>query len=161
MIAFTQINLLGSNVLLSSVWTRALRLAKIAICCFPQPKLVSNASIILECKRNTVPSSSAVELSLMTNVDLISSCLSQCHVGSSMLTTLVELHILGRNVLALMVQDCRECLDLPGVHFPGLKPLEDILKASFPSRRQCSSTDDNKGRGLTWEIWCDFYELNR
>lgn len=103
-----------------------------------------------ECKFNTVLSNSAVMLSLMSNLELISSYLSQCHIGSSVPSTSRELHIFGRNVQVVMAQDCRECLELPGVKFSGPKPFEDILKTSFLNLCQGFNTDDYKRAGLTW-----------
>lgn len=84
--------------------------------------------VVLECKLNTVLSSSTVPLSLMSNLELISSYLWQCHIGSSIPSTSIELHIFGMEHPMVMVQDCLECLELPVVHFSGPKPFEDIFE---------------------------------
>lgn len=49
-----------------------------------------------------------------------------------------------------MVQDFLECLELPGLHFSGLKPFEDILEASVLIYCQNLNTDDYKRAGLNW-----------
>ncbi len=78
-----------------------------------------------------VLNNSTVMPSLMSSLAVIGSYLSQCHTGSSMHSTSRELHIFGMNILAVMVQDRLECLELPGAHFSGPALFEDILEALF------------------------------
>lgn len=47
-----------------------------------------------------------------------------------------------------MVQDCLECLELPGVHFSSPKLFEDTLEASVLNYCQYFNTDDYKRAGL-------------
>ncbi len=63
-------------------------------------------------------------------------------------STSMELHISGMNILVVMVRDCLECLELPGVRFSGPKLFEDILEASVLDYCQYFSTDDYKRAGL-------------
>lgn len=67
-------------------------------------------------------------------------------------STSIELHICGMSILVVMVQDCLECLELPGVHFSGPKPFEDILEASVLIYCQKLNTDDYKRAGLNWAL---------
>lgn len=52
------------------------------------------------------------------------------------------------NILVVMVQDCLECLELPGVHFSSPKLFEDTLEASVLNYCQYFNTDDYKRAGL-------------
>lgn len=67
----------------------------------------------------------------------------------------MELHIFGQNTLTVLVWDCLECMELPGVHFPSPKAFEDICKDSFLSECLCFNADDYSRAGLTsaWTLF--------
>lgn len=75
------------------------------------------------------------------------------HRGSVMPATSMELHIL--NTLTVLVYDCLECLELPGVHFPSLKTFQDIWKDSFLSKCLRFNADDYSRAGLisAWTLF--------
>lgn len=102
----------------------------------------------VECKYNIVLTNSHAGINEHPGINKLFSLKGR--LGSSKPATSMELHIFGLNTLTVLVRDCLECLELPGVRFPSLKAFEDTWKDSFLNECQCCNADDYSRAGLTW-----------